>query len=163
MPQFDFATFPPQLIWLAITFVLLYLLMANIGLPRVGAIVAQRHARIEGDLASAKRLKTESEAVMAAYERAVAEARAEANATIRAAVDRLAAETAERQREVSARLSSQIGAAEARIAEARTAALAGVRDVAIEVALQATARLIGETPDFGPAGAAVDAVLKERV
>ena len=39
MPQFDPAVWPPRLVWLALSFVILYLLMARIALPRVGGIL----------------------------------------------------------------------------------------------------------------------------
>ena len=55
MPQLDLATFPPQLIWLAITFVALYLVMAYAGLPRMGGIIEKRRARIADDLDKAQR------------------------------------------------------------------------------------------------------------
>jgi F-type H+-transporting ATPase subunit b len=57
MPQLDLATFPPQLIWLAITFVALYLVMRAVGLPRVGAVIAARRARIDGDLEKAAQMR----------------------------------------------------------------------------------------------------------
>jgi len=72
MPQLDLATFPSQLVWLAITFVALYLVMTLVGLPRVGGIIAKRRDRITGDLDKAQRMKTEAEAVIAALEEGLA-------------------------------------------------------------------------------------------
>lgn len=162
MPQLDPQFFAPQLIWLVITFTLLYLLMAKVALPRVGKVLEDRRGRIEGDLDSARRMKAEAETVIAAYERSLAEARAEAQAQLRAITDKLAAEAAERQRQVSAHLVEEVANAERRIAAARASALANLRGVAIEVARDAAVKLIGVEPDEARAGAAVDAVLKER-
>jgi len=122
MPQLDVATFPPQLIWLAITFAALYVLMAWVGLPRVGNVIAQRRARIEGDIAKAAQLKSEAEAVIAAYERALAGARANAQATLRETTERLNAAAAERLRKLAATLAEETAAAERRIAVAKEAA-----------------------------------------
>jgi F-type H+-transporting ATPase subunit b len=162
MPQLDPTTFAPQLIWLAITFVALYALMAWVALPKVGKVIDERRARIETDLKEAQRLRTESEAIHAAYERSLSEARAEAQAAIRQTMDRVNAEAAERQREAAARLASETAAAETRIAAARTAALANVRTIAVEVARAAAGHLTGTVPDEARVGVAVDAVMKER-
>jgi F-type H+-transporting ATPase subunit b len=162
MPQLDPATFAPQLIWLAITFIALYILMAKVGLPKVGGIIAARRSRIESDLDKAARMKTEAEAVIAAYERALAEARAQAQATMKETTDRLNAEAAERQRKVAEVLAAETAAAERRIAEAKAAALAGLREVAVDVARAAAAKLTGSTVDASRAAAAVDAVMRGR-
>ena len=77
-PPFDATTFASQLLWLAIVFVALYLLMSRLALPRVSAIIAARQGRIAGDLAEAEKLKGETEAALAAYEKMLAEARGNA-------------------------------------------------------------------------------------
>jgi F-type H+-transporting ATPase subunit b len=162
MPQLDLATFPPQLIWLAITFLLLYALMAWVGLPRVGRIIGARRDRIEGDLEKAQQMKAEAEAVIAAYEKALAEARGQAQLTLKETTDRLNAEAAERQRQLAEKLAAETTAAERRIAEAKNAALGNLKSVAVEVARAAGAKLVGGDIDAARAAAAVDAVMQER-
>lgn len=80
-PPFDPSTYALQLVWLAISFGLLYLLMKRVLAPRVGAIIDDRAARIGGDVAQAERLRQQSEAAIAAYEKALAEARANRSAS----------------------------------------------------------------------------------
>lgn len=162
MPQLDLATFPPQLIWLAISFVVLYLLMAKLGLPRIARALGARRERIDGDLEKAQQMKVEAETVIAAYERALAEARQQAQITLKETTERLNAHAAERQRRTAERLAAETAAAERRIAEAKTAALANIREVAVEVARAAAARLIGGEIDGARAAEAVDAVMRER-
>src|SRR5580704_10472104 len=81
-PPFDKQTFPSQLLWLALTFVALYLITSRIALPRMDSILQRRRARIEGDLTEAQRLKGESDAAIAAYENGLAAARARAQSVI---------------------------------------------------------------------------------
>jgi F-type H+-transporting ATPase subunit b len=162
MPQLDVATFPSQILWLAITFIALFIVMTWVGLPRVGGILAARRKHIDDDLGKATQMKEEAEAVIAAYEKALAEARDEAQATSRATVERMNAASAERVKKLADALAAETRAAERRIAEAKNAALADLRDVAVEVARAAAQKVTGTELDPARARDAVDAVLKER-
>ena len=77
-PPFDSTYFGSQLIWLALTFIVLYVVMSRVALPRIGGILESRRVRIDGDLKEAERLRVETERALAAYEQALAEARANA-------------------------------------------------------------------------------------
>ena len=77
-PPFQSQTFASQLVWLVIAFVLLYVLMSKIALPRVNAIIENRQKRIADDIADAGKLKQQSDEAVAAYEKALADARARA-------------------------------------------------------------------------------------
>src|SRR6202161_2060818 len=79
-PPFQSEHFPSQLLWLTISFVLLYVLMSKIALPRIGSILAERSQRIGDDLAAAERLKEQSNAAHAAYDKSLADARSRAQA-----------------------------------------------------------------------------------
>jgi len=162
MPQLDASTFPSQLFWLAVAFIVLYVLMARVGLPRIANVMAERRQRIEGDLERAQQMKAEAEAVMGAYQRTLADARAQAQTTLKEAMDRFNAEAAQRQREAVDKIAVEIGAAERRIVAAKTEALGNLRAMAVDLASAATQRLTGLTVEGGGAADAVDRVLKER-
>jgi F-type H+-transporting ATPase subunit b len=161
MPQLDVSTYLPQIVWLAITFIALYVLMARVGLPAVGAMLDQRRNKISDDFDKAEQMKTEAEAVMAAYERALAEARVAAQETLRQAMEKLNAEAAERRRETTRELQQEIAAAEQRIAAARAATLVDLRSVATEVARATARKLTGIEVGAEDARVTVDAILHE--
>ncbi len=73
-----------------------------------------------------------------------------------------AADSAAKQAELGERLAGEITAAEARIVEAKQAALDDIRKLAGEVAESVSQKLTGETPDTKTVGKVIDAVLKER-
>ena len=82
-PPFQSETYASQLVWLVLAFVLLFVLMSKWALPRVGNILDARQKRIDGDIAEAGALKAQSDEAVAAYEKALADARANAQAARR--------------------------------------------------------------------------------
>lgn len=162
MPQLDATTFPPQIFWLVISFVVLYLLMQRLALPQVGRVIESRQQRLDADLARAGELRSQAEAVLAAYQQTLAAAREEAHATLRQTSERLAAEAAERQRGLAETLGQQIDAAEARIAAMKEEALAQMRGIAIEVGGAVVEKLTGAAADPAKLAAAVEAASAGR-
>lgn len=161
-PPFDASTFASQLLWFAITFAVLYYVMAKVALPRLAGIIEGRRDRIAADLDTAERLKGESEDAARGYEKALAQARA--NASIIAETARTAAKTkADAQRaETERELAAKLAAAEARIADIKNRALAEVGSIAGEATEAVVNSLIGARTTPDEVNAAVQSVLAER-
>ena len=159
-PPFDRETFPSQLFWLAICFVLLYLITARLVQPRVSGILDGRKKQVAGDLAEASRFKSESEYAMAAYEKALADARTRAQTIASETRDRLQAEGERNRKTLEDQLNARLTGAERQIAATKSAAMANVHGIATEAAAAIVTRLTGVTAPEPAVTAAVDAVLK---
>ena len=133
MPQLDISTFSPQIIWLIITFLILYVLMAKVALPRIGNILEQRQARIDDNLDMAQSLRNESNIDAESYDKAIAEAREQARKAIQETTEEMSIETARRQGELGARLSGELRSAEDKISAAKTASLKNIHESAASV------------------------------
>jgi len=154
-PPFQSQHFPSQLLWLVVSFVLLYALMSRIALPRIGAIFAERSKRISDDLAAAQRFKEQSEAASAAYQKELAEARNRAQAIAAETRERQAAEAETTNKRLEAQLHEKLAAAESSIAATRVAAMANVGNIAAETAAAIVERLIGTAPSQQDVAAAL--------
>lgn len=159
-PPFDSSTFASQLLWLTITFVALYLLMSRVALPRLAKIIEDRQKYAADDLADAQGLKDQSDAAIAAYEKALAEARGRAQALANETRDKQAAEAETHRKTLDAKLNAHIADAEKTIAASRASAMANVRSIAADVASAIVERLTGTAPASGEVSAAVGDVLK---
>ncbi|MGQ9365274.1 F0F1 ATP synthase subunit B family protein [Azospirillum sp. ST 5-10] len=162
LPQLNPATFPTQIFWLAVTFIVLYYLLAKKALPRVAEVLEERQERITRDLNKAASVKEEAETVLAAVEKALADARSEAQSVIAATVAEIEAGNQARQGQLAADIAERLKAAEARIASAKDEALANIRGVASDIARDVAGKLAGVEIDPAKAEAAVAAVLEER-
>lgn len=143
MPQLDDTTFLPQLIWLAITFIGLYLLMSRVALPRIGGVIEQRQSKIADDIDAAQSLKNETDKAIAAYEQALAEARAKAHTIAQETRDTLNAEVDAERAKVDAEIAEKVTKAERAIAATKAAAMKDVRKIAGDVAGDIVSQLTG--------------------
>jgi F-type H+-transporting ATPase subunit b len=159
MPQLDFSTFGNQIFWLAVALVVIYLILSRVALPRIAAVLAERQGTITNDLAAAEDLKAKAVEAENAYNKALADARAEAQ--------RIAAET---RAEIQADLNDAIAKADAQIAdkasesekaiaEIKAGALESVKVVATDTA-EALVAALGGKADAKAVSAAVDERMK---
>ena len=162
MPQLDPTYFATQLFWLVVCFVILYLVMWKISLPRIADVLRERQERMDDDLEKAESLKADAQQVLETYQKTMADGRNEAQSILRTAKEKISADGAARLTELSERLATETANAEARIAEAQQEALANIRGVAVETAQAAATRLIGREVSSADADSAVGTILAER-
>jgi F-type H+-transporting ATPase subunit b len=143
MPQLDTSTWPPQLIWLGLAFLGLYLMMRFVALPRVGGAIESRAKRVADDLDAAQRFKTETEQAIADYEAALAAARARGSGIAQEARNRLNEETAKERAKVEAEINVQTAKAEQTIGDLKKKAMGEVERVAADVAAEIVTELAG--------------------
>lgn len=143
LPQLDIGTFPTQVFWLFITFIVLYIAMTKIAIPRIEYVLEERHSKLAEDLDKAGKLKADAEEVQANYEKALADARGTAQEQVAAAKEDAAKKNAKAEAEADAAAVKKVQDAEASIEAARTEALSNVKDVVSEVAGDAVQKLIG--------------------
>lgn len=158
-PPFDVSTYPSQLFWLTVTFVVLLVIMWKVVVPRLSAVIEARKSCIDGDIAAAAKHKQEAEAALTGYETALADAKSHAaklaeenRKAIEAAADKAKAEA-------DTEAKAQADAAEGRIAAMRTQAAEKVAEAAETATTDIVSRLIGETVSTDEAAKAVKAVL----
>lgn len=142
-PPLDTKTYPSQLFWLLIFFAALYVLMSKVVLPRIAAILSKRKATIDSDLARANALKNETEAAVNAYEKALADARANANDIARTTREAVTKDVDAESHKLDAALAKKVADAESKIAASKAKALESVEDIAAESAAEIVAALGG--------------------
>ncbi|WP_245257475.1 hypothetical protein [Methylocapsa acidiphila] len=146
-PPFESANFAPVLIWLALSFGLLYLLMAKLALPRVENILHARAAKLTKDISEANAFRKRSEEAAAAHEKTIADARAKAQALAQETHVKLNAEADAKRHALETDLNAKLAAAEGKIAETKSKAMANVEGIAGEAASAIVERLTGQPAD----------------
>ena len=134
--------------------------MAKVALPRVGGIIAERQKRIDDDLARANSFKTQSDSAIAAYEKALADARNRAQSIANDMREKQAAEAESVRKKLEDQLNVKLADAERPSAATKQAAMANVRGIATDAAKAIVERLTGKAPADTAIDAAVTDVLK---
>lgn len=140
-PPFDPTLFASQLVWFAISFGVLYVVLATWALPAVQRVLDKRAAALKGDLESAARESAAAEAAHKEMERVSAAARADARKLVEDVRVKAQADLAAEQAVSDKALAEQLSVAEARIAETRRGALTQVSGLADDLAKEIVARL----------------------
>lgn len=157
LPQFDPAHWAGQIFWLLIIFVVLYVVLSKVLLPKVGGTIEAREGKIAGDLAEARRLRDEAEAESKTAAAETAEARSRSQKMAADAKAKANAEAATRQAAEEEKLNARLAEAEASIAAARTQAMGNVKTIAAAAAAAIVEKLTGAAPESAEVASALAA------
>lgn len=159
MPQLDFSTFPNQIFWLVVTIVVIYLILSRVALPRIGSVLAERSGTITNDIAAAEELKQKAVEAEAAYEKALADARAQANQIVVQAKAEIQAELDVELGKADKQIAVKTAESEVAIAEIRASAIKSVTEVAKDTT-KALVEVMGSKADAKTITAAISAQMK---
>ena len=157
MPQLDYHLFAPQLVWLAIAFVALYLVMSRLAVPAISDTLERRQAKIQGDLDAAEKANEETRSLVAAYQKRLADTREEARGLMRSRGEADSAAAATRLQALHDKLAVQIDEAEKRIAYQRDEVMKGLERMAEDIGQEVYAKIAGQPADRAALAAKVAA------
>ena len=112
MPQFNASTFPSQIFWLVITFVILYLLISFVILPRIRDNIRLRKNKISNDLERAELIKNQIDKIILEYNEKVENTKNRANQNIKNALEKSEQELSLQIESVKQRIVKKISEAE---------------------------------------------------
>ncbi len=144
MPQLCFEWFPNQMFWLVVTLVVIFLVLSRVALPRIAAILAERQGTITNDIAAAEDLKARAVEAEEAYNKALADARTEAQAIVAKAKAEIQADLDVAIQKADAEIAAKSAESEKAIGEIRAGALEAVKAVANDTAAEIVGALGGK-------------------
>ena len=159
MPQLCGEWMGNQVFWLLVALALIFIILNNIAIPRIAAVLAERSGTITNDIAAAEELKQKAVEAEAAYEQALADARAEAQNIVTAARADIQKDLDVAIQAADSEIAAKAAESEKAIAEIRAGAVDSVKVVAKDTAKEIVAALGGKA-DAKTVTAAVTARLK---
>lgn len=159
MPQLDFSTWGNQIFWLVLALIATYLILSRVALPRIGAVLAERQGTITNDIVAAEDLKAKAIEAEAAYDKALLDARAEAQRIVADAKAEIQADLDVAISKADAEIAAKSAESAKAISEIRASALENVKVVAKDTAKEIVAAMGGKA-DAKTVTAAVTARMK---
>jgi len=141
LPQLDITTWPSQLFWLVVTFVIGYILISSLVAPSISSVLENRSTKISDDIETAKKAQYNAKEVYTSYEETLSEARSQAAIAAAKALEEAKAETASRDAAINKKLAASAKKAEARLSKMRDEALSSLEDLATETSQKIIAEL----------------------
>ncbi|GGB07442.1 F0F1 ATP synthase subunit B' [Allosediminivita pacifica] len=159
MPQLCFDWWPNQIFWLILALLAIFFVLSRIALPRIASVLAERQGTITNDIAAAEDLKRKAADAEKAYEKALADARTEAQKIAQQTRDEIKTELDAAMAKADSEIAEKTKGSEQRISEIRASAMENVEIVAKDTA-EAIVQALGTTADSSQVNAAVDNQLK---
>ncbi|MGQ7310361.1 F0F1 ATP synthase subunit B [Microbacterium arabinogalactanolyticum] len=151
-----------DIVWSALWFLIILIVVWKVALPKLTAMLDERSAAIEGNIAKADEAQKQAEAALDEYTRQLAEARTEAGQIRDAAREDGKKIVAEAKDAASAEASRITTAAHTQIEAERQAAFVSLRNEVGTLAIDLAGGVVGETlTDDARATAVVDRFLAD--
>ena len=145
MPQFNASTFPTQIFWLVLSFVLLYLLTSFLILPRVRDNLRLRKNKILNDLERAELIKLQIEKLVKEYDLKISKAKGRANETLKSAFEKSDQDMVLQIDNIKKKIVKRLSEAEMEALEYKKKIYSETSETAVEIAAIVVKKVLGQS------------------
>ena len=136
-----------ELVWAAVFFVLLFLIISKVALPKLNATLAAREQAMAGKLAQAEDAKAQAAQVLAEYRAKLADAQAEANRIIEEGRRPGESVVAEARSRAEAEAQALLARAQSDIQAERDRAIGALRAELGSLSIELASKVVGRSLD----------------
>ncbi len=162
LAQFDPSSFPSQIFWILLTFLVMLTFFSLKTLPDISGVLENRKQQIQGDMKTAEKLTQEADTVQKAYEEALTQARADASQVLQTLNDEIKAESAHEQELFRKRYEKKVATTEKNVEKAVQDAMSDMTDIAAELCTFAVEKISGIKTTTEAARAVIDSMNNTR-
>ena len=145
MPQFNSETFPSQLFWLIVTFVLLYICMNFVVLPRIRDNLRLRKNKISNDIERAELIKEQVNKTMHEYEAKLLQAKTQADQNTKNAIEKANKDFSLQLASVRKNIIKKIKEAEDGVKDYKANLEKEISNVSLSISSSIVSKVIGES------------------
>lgn len=143
LPQFDITTFPSQMFWLFVSFIILYIFFSKKTLPQLSSVMERRRNLIESELQTAENKRRETEKLKNNYDASIRESVAKAKETIAKAKQNALDASEKAAADFQAKSEKESLMTTVKANEAKQEALHDLHTISAEVAAVAVEKITG--------------------
>jgi F-type H+-transporting ATPase subunit b len=150
-----------ELIWAAIFFLLLFVIIAKVALPKLNATLAAREAALSGKLTQAEQAKAEADTVLAEYRAKLADAQAEATRIIDEGRRTGESIVADARTRAEAEAQTLVTRAQSDIQAERDRAIGALRSELATLSIDLASKVVGSSLDSDSSRRLVDSYIDQ--
>ncbi len=145
MPQLDTSTFSSQLFWLGVCFLVLYLILSYLVVPKIARVLQTREDTLEEKINKASSYREQAESLLREYEEILANARIKAHERSRSMTHSISSEIAHKQKDFLGKINDRLHLEEQSLYKIRLKERNDVKFLAADVAGVILKKLTGRT------------------
>ena len=163
MPQLDPTYWASQAFWLILIFTALYLVLANLFIPKIKNNIDNRENKIKDDLDEAQKLKNLAEQKLKEYELSIENAKKEVQKIIFGSKNKLNLEIQNKKKKFEKEMETEIESAEKEIESLKKESLKNISIISEEMASKVIEQISGEAMNQSSVKAAIIETTKNNL
>ena len=156
MPQLNPEFWVSQIVWLVLTFGILYIVLSKLILPKISDNLESRKSQILENIETAETQREESEKKLKEFEKIILESKLEAKNYFNGARQKILDDINSKRIALEKDIDEEISAAEQEVNNLKTSSAEKIKNIAVETSSELIKKLIGEEANKSSISAIVE-------